>query len=75
MLYQPQEEEMIKQWTFTFSMTVPGVNVDAAFDLLGEVIEENPTVVFDNIVDYEETGCVAMPQPEIKMATRKVGEA
>ena len=66
---------MIKQWTFTFSMTVPGVNVDAAFDLLGEVIEENPTVVFDNIVDYEETGCVAMPQPEIKMATRKVGEA
>jgi len=75
MLYQPQEEEMIKQFTFTFSMTVPGANVDAAFDLLGKVIEENPASVFENIVDYEETTCVAMRKPEIKMATRKVGEA
>jgi hypothetical protein len=74
-LYQPQEEEMIKQFTFTFSMTVPGVNVDAAFDLLEKVIDENPAVVFENIVDYEETGCAALRGPEIKMATRKVGEA
>ena len=64
-----------KAVTFTFSMTVPGANVDAAFDLLGKVIEENPASVFENIVDYEETTCVAMRKPEIKMATRKVGEA
>ena len=74
MLYQPQEEEMIKQFTYTFTITVPATTAEGGFQLVQDLVEEDVGVLFENIVDYEETTCMALPS-KIKMATSKVGEA
>tara|TARA_R110001606_G_scaffold12378_3_gene54169 strand:+ start:143 stop:376 length:234 start_codon:yes stop_codon:yes gene_type:complete len=69
-----QETKMLKQFTYTFAVTVPATTAEEGFQLLQDLIEEDVGVLFENIVDYEETTCMALPS-KIKMATSKVGEA
>ena len=65
---------MIKQFTYTFTITVPATTAEGGFQLVQDLVEEDVGVLFENIVDYEETTCMALPS-KIKMATSKVGEA
>lgn len=64
----------MNQFTYTFSITVAADTAEDGFNLVQDQVEEDISVLFENIVDYEQTGTVTCPS-KIRMVTRIIGEA
>tara|TARA_R110002167_G_scaffold235188_3_gene440503 strand:+ start:589 stop:819 length:231 start_codon:yes stop_codon:yes gene_type:complete len=65
---------IMNQFTYTFSITVPATTAEEGFQLVQNLVEEDVSVLFENIVDYEQTDADICP-PKVPMATRIIGEA
>ncbi len=46
--------EIMKTYDFHFTLRAYGLDCDQAFSALAQCLDENPALMFTNIVDYEE---------------------
>ena len=64
----------MNQFTYTFSITVAADTAEEGFHLVQDQVEEDISVLFENIVDYEQTDTVTCPA-KVRMVTHIIGEA
>ena len=63
----------MNQFTYTFSITVAADTAEDGFNLVQDQVEEDISVLFENIVDYEQTDTFC--PSKLVMANSIIGEA
>ena len=70
----PFTGDNMNQFTYTFSITVAADTAEEGFHLVQDQVEEDISVLFENIVDYEQTDVATRPS-KVRLVTRVIGEA